>query len=382
MADLFRRKDVELLTGPRGGPCVSVFLPTHRMRPGTEQDPLRLKNLLAEAEARLVQGGLRTPTARELLAPALDLLDEQVFWQHQSEGLALFLAPGWWRSFRLPLELPELTVVGDRFHLKPLLPLLSGDGRFYILALSQNEIRLLEGTRQGVHEVELEDVPRSLREALRYDDPQKERLFHVTGREGGTVAVFHGHGIGGEVNKERTGRYLGLVDAGLREVLRDQRALLVLAGVEYVQAMYREVSGYPALVDVGISGNPERLRSEELHKRAWTLVEPLFRQGQNEAADRYRELAGTGMTTGDLEESVAAAREGRVEVLFVSLSEQRWGTADTETGRITVNEEPEPGDEDLLDLAAVRTLLGGGTVYALPSDLIPGGASVAAILRY
>ncbi len=382
MADLFGREDIELLTGPREGPCVSAFLPTHRMGPGTEQDSLRLKNLLAEAEARLVQGGLRTPTARELLAPALDLLDERVFWQHQSDGLALFLAPGWWRSFRFPLELPELTVVADRFYLKPLLPLLSGDGRFYILALSQNEIRLLEGTRERVHEVELEDVPGSLREALRYDDPQKERLFHVAGREGGAVAVFHGHGIGGEVDKERIGRYLRLVDAGLREVLGDQRAPLVLAGVEYEQAMYREVSGYPALVDEGISGNPDRLRPEELHERAWTLVEPLFRQGQNEAADRYRELAGTGMTTGDLEASLTAAQEGRVEVLFVSLSEQRWGKADTETGRITVNEEPEPGDEDLLDLAAVRTLLASGTVYALPSDQIPGGTSVAAILRY
>jgi hypothetical protein len=38
----------------------------------------------------------------------------------------------------------------DRFHLKPLLPLLTGDGRFYILALSQNQVRLLQGTRYSV----------------------------------------------------------------------------------------------------------------------------------------------------------------------------------------------------------------------------------------
>jgi len=41
-------------------------------------------------------------------------------------------------------------VVSDRFHLKPLLPLLTGDGRFYILALSQNQVRLLQGTRYSV----------------------------------------------------------------------------------------------------------------------------------------------------------------------------------------------------------------------------------------
>lgn len=208
------------------------------------------------------------------------------------------------------------------------------------------------------------------------------RLFHVSGREGGAVAIFHGHGIGQEVDKERIGRYLGLVDAGLREILGDQRVPLVLAGVEYEQAMYRAVNGYPALVDEGISGTPDHLRPEELHERAWTLVEPLFRRAQDEAVDRYRELAGTGMTADDLEGTVTTARQGRVEVLFVSLDEQQWGTVDVKTGRITVTEEPEPGDEDLLDLAAVQTLLGAGTVYALPSDQIPSGTSVAAILRY
>lgn len=382
LADLFRRKDIEMLMAPREAPCVSVFLPTHRMGPSTEQDPVRLKNLLADAESRLIDEGLRRPVARELLAPAVGLLNERPFWQHQSDGLALFLAKGWWHTYRLPLELPELTVVAKRFHVKPVVPLLMGDGHFYILAVSQNEIRLLEGSRQAVHEVDLEEVPRSLREALRFDDPEKERLFHVTGREGGSAAVFHGHGIGGEVDKERTLRYLRLVDAGLGEVLSDQRAPLILAGVDYVRDMYREVTSYPALVEEGISGNPEHLRPEELHERAWTLVEPLFRRGEQEAAARYRELAGTGMATGDLQEGVAAAHQGRVEVLFVALSEERWGTLDAGIGRITVHDEPQPGDEDLLDLAVVRTLLGGGTVYAPPSDRMPSGTSVAAILRY
>lgn len=38
-------------------------------------------------------------------------------------------------------------MVDDRFHVTPLLPLLAGDGHFFVLALSQNQIGLLEGTR-------------------------------------------------------------------------------------------------------------------------------------------------------------------------------------------------------------------------------------------
>lgn len=382
VADLIRRKDIELLTESRESPCVSLFLPTHDLGTGTEQDPIRLKNLLEEADARLLGGGLREPEARTLLAPAADLLHDPSFWEHRSKGLALFLAPGWWRTYRLPLVLPQRAVVSSRFHVSPLLPLLAGDGHFYVLALSQNDIRLLAGTRHELHPVELEDVPRRLSEALRYDDPQKERNFHAVGRQGVATAIFHGHGIGGEVDKERISRYLRLVDSGLADVLRDQRAPLVLAGTDYERAIYRAITAYPLVIEEGISGNPDHLRADELHERAWHLVEPVFRRAQQEAVARYRELVGTGRTTSDLADGVAAAGQGRVEVLFVRMNEQRWGTFDPATGRIATNEESRPTDEDLLDLAAVRTLLSGGTVYAVPSDAVSGGTSLAAILRF
>jgi hypothetical protein len=62
----------------------------------------------------------------------------------------LFLSPGAFHSYRLPLSFGELAVISDRYHLKPLLPLLAGDGSFYVLALSQNEVRLLGASRYGV----------------------------------------------------------------------------------------------------------------------------------------------------------------------------------------------------------------------------------------
>jgi len=47
-----------------------------------------------------------------------------------------------------------------------------------------------------------------------------------------------------------------------------------------------------------------------------------------------------------------------------------------------LHEEAKPGDEDLLDLAAVQTLLNGGTVYAVELEKVPDGASLAAVFRY
>ncbi len=384
MADLLSLDQVRELITHDAGPCVSLFLPTHRTAPESEQDPIRLKNLLAEAEEVLARVGLRPPETRELLGPATGLHDLEGFWRYQADGLAIYLAAGFARFFRLPLELPELAVVTERFHVKPLLPLLATDGRFFVLAISGNEVRLLEGSRQRVDEVELDDVPESLAEALRYDDLEKERTFHVAGRGGRSgPAIFHGHGIGDEVDRVLHERFLREVDAGLWEILREQRAPLVVAGVEELRAIFREVTRYGHVLEDGIEGNPEELRPEELHARAWELVGPVFDREREEAVSRFAERAGRGEgATADLRQVVLAALDGRVETLFVAVGEQRWGTFDEGTREVALHAERAPRDEDLLDRAAVLTLATSGSVYAVALDRVPGAGEIAAVLRY
>ncbi len=375
--------------GKHKGLCVSIYMSTHRAGRGIQQDPIRLKNLLGEAEEALTLSGLRTPEAQELLEPAEKLLQGSLFWQRQSDGLALFLSPGVFRYYRLPFDFEELVVVTDRFHIKPLLPLLSGDGQFYVLALSQNEVRLLQGTRYRVSEVAVEGVPESLAEALRYNDPEKRLQFHTStrtpGGKGQRPAIFHGHGVASADDpKDYISRYFHQVDEGLQDLLRDERAPLVLAGVDYLHPIYKEANTYPYLVDEGIEGNPEELRAEELHKRAWAVVQPYFQKAQEEAAAQYRQLAGAGseQASSDLKEVVPAAYHGRVEVLFVAVGTHQWGTFDPDTDAVRLHEKAEPGDEDLLDFVAVQTLANRGSVYAIEPEKVPDGALLAAVFRY
>ncbi len=380
--------DAELKTLAREheGPCISIFMPTHRGGAETQQSRIRLKNLLTKAEERLIAGGLRRPEARELLDPVQELLENEVFWQHQSDGLAVFVSQDTFRHYQMPFDLEELLIVGQKFHLKPLLPLLSGDGSFYILALSQNEVRLLQGTRDSVDEVGLEGVPASLAEALKYDDIEKQLQFrtqaHTPGGKGGRSAIFHGHGAESDYAKINILRYFQLVDDGLAKLLRDERAPLMLAGVDYLHPIYREANNYSHLLDEGIEGNPEDLSAKQLHRRAWAIVRPIFQAAQREALAKYEELEGTGLTSKDVEEIVAAAHHGRVEILFVALGRQQFGFFDPDTDSVREGEQKEPGSEDLLGLAAIQTFLNGGAVYAVEPEGVPGGALLAAVFRY
>jgi hypothetical protein len=111
-------------------------------------------------------------------------------------------------------------------------------------------------------------------------------------------------------------------------------------------------------------------------------VEPVFKREREAGYARYRELAGTGQTTTDVSEAVTGAYHGRIDVLFVAVGVRVWGGVDVEEDRVYLHETPEPGDEDLLDLTAIQTLIKGGSVYAVAPEEVPDQAFLAAVLRY
>lgn len=381
---VFSRQELAYLVSSTAEPCVSIYMPTHRVGAETREGPIRLKNLAREAERQLTGGGLPPRQATELLRPVEALLEDTLFWSYRSDGLALFSSVELFRCYSVPVALNELVVVSRRFHVKPLLQLLTGDGRFYVLALSQNKVRLLEATRHRVRDVSLEGVPQSLDEALRYDDKERQLQFHTpapVGR-GEQAAVFHGQGVGIDDAKNDILRFFRYVDQGLGGLLKTEKAPLVLACVEYLLPIYKEANTFHHLMDEGISGNPEALSPEELHDRAWAIVEPHFLKARQDAADRYTQMAGTERASAKLAHVVPAAYHGTIEDLFVAVGVQKWGVFDADTGRVYSHQEPEPGDEDLLDFAAVHTLLRGGTVYAVPPQKVPGHTPLAAVFRY
>jgi hypothetical protein len=340
--------------------------------------------LLREADQRLAAGGASARAVEDLLEPARRLLDDSSFWQYQAEGLAVFLAPGTLRTFRVPVRFDELVVVAPGFHVKPLLPLLTGDGLFYVLALSQNQVRLLAGTRDHIGEVEVPGAPRSLADALRYDEPERQLQFHTGTPAGGDrrAAMFHGQGTGIDDAKTNLLRYFQQVDRAVNALIKNASVPLVVAGVDYLIPIYREASTHQSLLEEGIMGNPEGLSPDALHARAWPLVEPRFRLAREAAADRYRELAGTGRTSNEVREVLLAAWDGRVDVLFVAIGVRIWGTFAPDTRTIDIADEAPGQNEDLLNLAAIHALLNRGTVYAVPPPEMPGPTPVAVVLRY
>jgi hypothetical protein len=377
------KQDLIDLMNEREGPHVSLYMPAHTRGPETQQNPIMLKNLRTAAEHGLIEAGMRPTLATEMLAPVESLEGDFDFWQHQNGGLAIFLNGGGLRSFRVPMSLPEMAVVEPRFHLKPLLPLLSEGYRFHVLAISSNHTRVLACTPHTQSEVRVDGLPRGIADVLWPEDPEKQQQFHsfYAGASGDT-SIQHGAGGSEPDTKDELLRYFQGVDRVLTPYMHEKGGPLVLACVDYVAPIFREANSYQLLVTSPLSGSPDRAQDEDLRAQAWELLEPEVEAQRTDALGRYRQLAGTGQTSNDVAEAVLAALTGKVDTVFVTLDRQQWGRVDLDAYRADLHEEKVNGDYDLLDAIAAHTLANGGTVYAVEEGDALEPSGVAAVFRY
>lgn len=377
--DLITRTDVLDLAHHEGaGTCVSVFVPTRRRGHDTAGDALKLKNLLDDAEKALAEDGMRRPDIEELLRPARELQHDAMAWSHMSDGLVLFLSPGWATVYRLPIQVPALAAVGDRFVITPFLRLLGGQEQYLLLTLSQERIRLLEGNRLTVEEIELDDVPTSLSDVIEPFEPRSDTMARSLGRGRGGPAVFFGHGtVDGKLKSELLTTFMRHVAEGLSQVLQGRDLPMIVAGLAPTVAAYRQVASYPHIVAEHLEINPEEFTDVELHERSWPIIRKLRNEAREESLGQLRALLGTGKASTNPAVIDQAASEGRIAELLVA-DELDWPR--TVPRLIRLGKGADDNRFELIDRAARATIATQGEVTVVEGAELPDG--VAAIMRY
>ena len=409
--EIFDKKEFEKLAEFKSENCISIYIPTHRK--GEEvtsgKDALLYKNQLQKVKGILLDRGMQETKVREYLEPAYRLHEDSGFWRKQLEGLAVFIGEGYFSYHRVPVSFDEFCSVTTSFNLLPLVPLFSDDGLYYVLAISKDKVRLLEATRHYINEIDTGDtLQQGMIEVLKYYDFEKgienQSSTQGAGHPGpGTVpqggggpnpsgnrggASWHGQGD----NKSDQERpllieYFRNLNEGLRKYIHNARIPVVLVAVDYLHPMFKEASnGFPYnIMEKGVTGNPNQLKPKELHEKTWSCVESHFEQERKRSREAYRELAGTGRTSYDINEIVPAAINGRIDSLFVADGSHTWGRFNADNQDVEVHEEFQYGDDDLISKSAVSTILNSGQTFVVDPNDIPDKtvkAPMVAIMRF
>lgn len=370
-----------VLLEPRDGPCISIYLPTHRHHPAREQDPIRFRNQVKRAE-ELLRATLPSREVDALLTPFRELGDRPSFWEHTFDGLAVLGAPGLFRVYRLQRPVPERTVVADSFHTKPLLRIMQSADRYQVLGLSRGEIRLFEGNRDALDEIELaEGVPRTMTEAL--GDKVTEPHRTVAAQSPAGPAAHHGYGSKKDEIDIDQERFFRAVDRAILEHHSRTSGLpLILAALPEHQSHFRQVSHNPYLIEGAIDTHPDSLSTDELRARAWEVFLPRYLARLAWLVEAFGTAVAHRYGTGDLADAARAAVNGRVATLLIEAEREVPGRMDRETGRIEYLEAGTPGADDLLDDIGEAVLARGGDVVIVPAERMPTDSGLAATFRY
>ena len=333
---------------------VSAFVPVDFSKPQALETLSKALSHLEQATRNALAGrddldAAATSALVDHLVPPT-LLDDM---PRSARGLALFASLDRSVHVALPIEAGPSVDVGDRVDLLRLLPALVGDVDYFALTIDKKGAQLFRGSRFGFEPVPVPEMPGSIDEALWY-----------VRREPGLTATE-------DLRKDDVRQYIHMIDKAITPVLNGSAAHLVVIGVEYEAAMFINHTHYRHTGDIAITGSPEAMSAQELHRRSWDFVQSRARAA-GEALERLHELAGTGKTATDPDEIVVAGRDGAVGELLLARSVTDAG----ETPPAIRAARP------IVATAADEALLHRAIIHVVDDDALPVGTTVAAVLRY
>ena len=366
--DIPSRSDIQRLSAVRTPSCLSIYLPTTPITQDAQADRIALKNLARQGLEQLTQIGIHKREHDAIDEALGDLIDDDEFWRFQANTLAVLVTPAETLTFRLPNKLEPAVVAGDRFFIKPLLRALTVSQSAYVLALAQGSVRLVEVSGDlPAAAVKVQDLPTDAASAV-----GKASILDRTGS---------GRIHGSEGQKVRLRQYARQVDHALRGRLGGSETPLILAAHQPLDAIFRSVCSYPHLVAETLALPPEESSDADLAQASRAVLDRLHAAELASLRDQFEARSAQGRTTTDLAQAAKAATFGAVQTLFVDIDDIVPGHIDDD-GAVHFDDAAGAGHHGIVDQIASRALASGARVLGVRRADVPGGGSLAAILRY
>jgi hypothetical protein len=367
--DLPTRSEFKSLADARSDSCVSIYLPTTPLTQDSDASRIELGNLAKQALKQVEASGL--PKAR--VAALMDHFDhlafDDDFWAHQANSLAVLATPESVKTYRLANKLTPMAEVSDRFHLIPLLRAITFPHSAYVLALSENAVRLVEVFADHPPvTTKIEDMPKDAASAARKASlNDRSPSGRIQGSEGLNI---------------RLNQYARKIDAALRPVLTGRDTPLILAATDRLGSIYKSVNSYPHLLEQTVTGNFERVTDADLAAAARAALDDWYHSELAQFRALYETRANSGRATSDLSDAARAATYGAIDVLLVDMDSVTPGSVDETTGAIRFAESSGANSYCIVDEIAARALSTGAKVLAVRKSDLPAGGELAAVLRY
>lgn len=278
------------------GPCITIALATHRTHPDNLQDAILLKNLINEAEDRLLRHNDRRSV--EQLLKNLHAIETEIDNRLNDFGLYVFVSGETAEFVRTMWPPAENKVYIDKeFALRDIIKAYNRSEDYYILHLSQSGVQLYEALNDRIYgEVE------------NHGFPYRENPHYLTDRQ----AKSDSKKVDNQIRE-----FLNTVDKSMVTVHAAHPMEIIVAATRENFDYLLEVADQPGIYSGHFTIDAGRADIHYLSDKAWPVVKDLQKARRVAAIDELMAGVSSGKVLTDMQEIYQAAREGRGELLMV-----------------------------------------------------------------
>lgn len=355
------RDQLQQLAQAQQGPCVTISFATHRTHPDNLADAIQLKNLVKEAEERLLKEYDKRAIAQ--LLENLQSIEKEINHEYNTEGLYIFASNEVKEIIKTSWP-PESDSVelDNRFSLRNLIKSYNRSETYYILYLSQSGVQLYEALNDRV-----------IAEIKEGGFPFKENTHYHTD----SLKNSDPKSVDNKLKE-----YFNRIDKGVVHVLRDSGLHCIVASTKYNYDLLLSVADVPQIYSGHI---PVDYNNNDLHhlaSAAWEVIAAIQKQRRADAIGDVLAAISAGKVVTDIQEIWRAAHEGRGDTLLVR-NELSIPAGIFKTN-IEVNEDrTTPGvTDDIVSDIAWQVLSKNGKVYFTDQPQLEQLGEIALKVRY
>ncbi len=342
--------------------CITIIATTHRTKPDYLNDGLRLKNLIKEAEDRLMAD--TTKRNAKSLIEKLNKLAAEIDHSQNLESLMLFVNDEVAKYTRLPITVEDRVVIDDTFATRDLVRAMHLETHYYILVLSQEKIRLIEAMNDKI----IQEIGTPF--------PFENTQYFSKNRAANAIASRQTSLIA---------EYFNQADKRVNDVRKDNPLPVLICGLEENHNEYIKVADKKhSIFDVFLSKNKINDTAHSIVAESWEIVRDYLVQKNNERKVELKKAVGENKFLSDTNEIWKAISEGRIQTLFIEQGQfQPAVMKDDEIVYVSNQERNDTGViDDIYDEMIEANMDFGGDVVFLPKGELTKFNGFGAITRY
>ena len=339
--------------------CVSIILKTHRTLPDNEKDPIVLKNLIKDAESRLLKEYDKSVVSK--IVNKINVLAAEINHRLNLESLILFVNEDFAEFTRLPIHVENRVVIDKTFATRDLMRALHREAGYYILLLSKDEARLIEALSDKVVS-EIDSFPMN-----HYDlNPVNRAETSIASRMGNLA-----------------GEFFNRVDKQLNEVHKKNPLPVIICTEESNYPDYLKIADNKTIIAGKLNGNRMPDKPHQVVNAVWPVMKEIQAEKNALRLNELKEAVSSNKFLTDYNEIWEAVNNGRGKTLFVK--QGFFQPAILENNKIklvTKSDNGEANVDDIIDEIIEKNLQSNGDSVFIQGDGLDKFQGLALVTRY